>query len=266
MLAKPPHVSPGVSQRQRRRNALHKGSIKATTIAGSACIFPCAPVMLNSTLFLLFLAIAVPTVLTPGPGVLMSLTNSIRLGVARATPGILGVALGTLVVAGLSATGLGALLAASHTAYNIVKIVGILFMFYLGWKRWTAPATLMPAAHTLGQQEKTAPARLAVNPLRLFTEGIFLQFSNPQLIIFYVTLFPQCIDPKLPYAPQVIILALINAFLVWIIHSGYGWLGHRAAEHFMTAGAARFINRASALAFWGFASWLLYSVVSEMTN
>ncbi len=222
--------------------------------------------MLNSTLFLLFLAIAVPTVLTPGPGVLMSLTNSIRLGVARATPGILGVALGTLVVAGLSATGLGALLAASHTAYNIVKIVGILFMFYLGWKRWTAPATLIPAAHTLGQQEKTAPARLAVNPLRLFTEGIFLQFSNPQLIIFYVTLFPQCIDPKLPYTPQVIILALINAFLVWIIHSGYGWLGHRAAEHFMTAGATRFINRASALAFWGFASWLLYSVVSEIMS
>lgn len=220
--------------------------------------------MLNSALFILFLAIAVPTVLTPGPGVLMSLTNSIRLGVPRATPGILGVAIGTLVVAGLSATGLGALLAASHTAYRIVKIVGILFMFYLGWKRWTAPATLIPAAHTLGQHEKTAPARLAVNPLRLFTEGILLQFTNPQLIIFYVTLFPQCIDPQLAYAPQVVILALVNALLVWGIHTGYGWLGHRAAERFMTAGAARIINRASALAFWSFASWLLYSVASEM--
>ena len=219
--------------------------------------------MLNPALFLLFLAIAVPTVLTPGPGVLMSLTNSIRLGVARATPGILGVAIGTLVVAGLSATGLGALLATSHTAYRIVKIIGILFMFYLGWKRWTAPATLIPAAHTLGKHEKNAPARLAADPLHLFTEGILLQLTNPQLIIFYVTLFPQCIDPKLAYAPQVVILALVNALLVWGIHTGYGWLGHRAAERFMTAGAARFINRASALAFWGFAAWLLYSVAAE---
>ena len=87
--------------------------------------------MVNPTLYLLFLGIAVPTVLTPGPGVLMSLTNSIRLGVPRATPGIIGVALGTLMIAALSATGLGVILAASPTAYNVIKLAGMVFMLYL---------------------------------------------------------------------------------------------------------------------------------------
>ena len=94
--------------------------------------------MVNPTLYLLFLGIAVPTVLTPGPGVLMSLTNSIRLGVPRATPGIIGVALGTLMIAALSATGLGVILAASPTAYNVIKLAGMVFMLYLGWKRFNA--------------------------------------------------------------------------------------------------------------------------------
>ncbi len=102
--------------------------------------------MLNPSLLFVFLAVAVPTILTPGPGVLMSVTNSLRLGLARATPGIIGVALGTLVIAALSATGLDVLLSTSHTAYQLVKTAGIFFLFYLGWKRWTAPAVLFSAA------------------------------------------------------------------------------------------------------------------------
>ncbi len=210
--------------------------------------------MLNPSLLFVFLAVAVPTILTPGPGVLMSVTNSLRLGLARATPGIIGVALGTLVIAALSATGLGVLLSTSHTAYQLVKTAGIFFLFYLGWKRWTAPAVLFSAA---------ANSAGAASARRLFAEGVVLQLSNPQLIIFYVTLFPQCIDPALPYEPQFVMLSGLYTVLVWAIHSVYGWTAHRAAQRFLSPGAARLINRTSAVAFWAIALWLLASVAAD---
>ena len=130
--------------------------------------------MVNPTLYLLFLGIAVPTVLTPGPGVLMSLTNSIRLGVPRATPGIIGVALGTLMIAALSATGLGVILAASPTAYNVIKLAGMVFMLYLGWKRFNANPNFLRVVNYTGRKEQGAPE---AGPLRLFGEGIVLQLS-----------------------------------------------------------------------------------------
>lgn len=66
----------------------------------------------------------------------------------RAKPGILGVAIGTLVIAVLSATGLGVLLSTSEAAYRLVKTADILFLFYFGWKRWAAPAVLFPDTQT----------------------------------------------------------------------------------------------------------------------
>ena len=56
------------------------------------------------TSYLLFILIASATILSPGPGVLLTLTNSIRHGVPGAIGGILGVASGTFIVAGVSAT------------------------------------------------------------------------------------------------------------------------------------------------------------------
>ena len=217
--------------------------------------------MLNPALFLVFLAVAVPTIMTPGPGVLMSISNCLRLGLRKATPGIIGVALGTLVIALLSATGLGVLLASSHTAYNIVKATGILFMFYLGWKRWKAPASPIGSA-CLAKSASDVSA--ASSPMQLFGEGILLQLTNPQLIIFYVTLFPQCIDPALPYATQLLLLSGLYTVLVWLIHSLYGWLALQASERFMTAGASRLINRTAAVAFWLIAVWLLSSIAAEL--
>lgn len=54
--------------------------------------------------YLLFSTIAAVTVISPGPGVLLTLTNAIRYGVSGALGGIGGIAFGTFVVAGTSAT------------------------------------------------------------------------------------------------------------------------------------------------------------------
>lgn len=215
--------------------------------------------MVNPTLYLLFLGIAVPTVLTPGPGVLMSLTNSIRLGVPRATPGIIGVALGTLMIAALSATAWASSLR--------LRLRPTMSLSSRGWSlcsTWAGSALMqirISSGLSITPAEKNR-ARPRPVPLRLFGEGIVLQLSNPQLIIFYLSLFPQCIDANKPYWPQFVFLSLSYTLLVWIIHSCYGWMGHKAAERFMTQKNCIWINRISGIAFWLCALWLLYSLVA----
>ncbi|MFN8822024.1 MAG: LysE family translocator, partial [Betaproteobacteria bacterium] len=68
------------------------------------------------TLYLLFLAVAALTVLSPGPGVLMTITNALRFGFKGTVGGIFGIAAGAFLVAGISATALGAILATSAIA------------------------------------------------------------------------------------------------------------------------------------------------------
>lgn len=64
--------------------------------------------------YLLFSIIAIATILSPGPGVLLTLTNSIRHGVEGAIGGIFGIAFGTFIVAGVSATSISVILAIAN--------------------------------------------------------------------------------------------------------------------------------------------------------
>jgi homoserine/homoserine lactone efflux protein len=75
-------------------------------------------------LYLLFLFMAAATVLSPGPGVVMTLTNALRYGLRGTFGGILGIAVGALVVAATSATSLGVLLATSALAFTVLKLLG----------------------------------------------------------------------------------------------------------------------------------------------
>ena len=94
--------------------------------------------MLNTSLFTLFLITSALTVATPGPGVLMTLTSSIRYGLRTAIYVILGTATGTVVMAAISSTGLGLLIATSPAAYEAIKGLGALYMVYLGLKLFKA--------------------------------------------------------------------------------------------------------------------------------
>lgn len=212
--------------------------------------------MLNASLFLVFMMAAVPTVMSPGPGTLMSVTNCIGYGVRGATPGIFGVAMGTFAVALISATGLGLLLASSETAYAAVKVAGIFYLLYLGITKLRAkPMVFNLPTHdaAVGQGRKSAA--------RLFAEGVVLQLSNPALIVFYISLFPQCIDPTLAYWPQFLVFTTLYAVIVQIVHTVYGWMAVRAAERFLKPEAGVWINRVTAIVFVGLALSLLIPLV-----
>ena len=190
---------------------------------------------------LLFITMATLTILSPGPGVLRALTNALNYGVRPAMVGILGTASGTFCIATLSATSLGALLAASNSAFTVIKYIGAAYLIYLGIKLWLAPAI------ELDNTEK--PPR---SPKSLFIESFFMQFSNPKAIVFFLSIFPQFIDPTNNYAPQFIVLVCTFCALLFCIHASYALFAQRAKHWFSRGQGGRWMSRIGGTTFIGF--------------
>lgn len=196
-------------------------------------------------LYLLFLAMATATVFSPGPGVVMTLSNALRYGLRGSFGGILGIAAGALVVAALSATTLGAVVAASALAFTVLKFAGAGYLAWLGIKLWRAPAFRFA--------EKTAQQAHAG---RRFVEGLSLQLTNPKAILFFLSVLPQFIDPARGYLPQFAALVLTYAALVVLIHSGYAGFAQRARRWLTSERGGRLLNRGAGTMFVVFAATL----------
>ena len=99
----------------------------------------------------------------------------------------------------LSAMGLGALLAASETAFTVAKVVGAAYLIYLGIKTFRSEAAVFDGAATQA---------LATRQRSFFLRGFLVGASNPKAVLFFAAFFPQFLNPNAPFAPQFAILAL----------------------------------------------------------
>lgn len=188
---------------------------------------------MNTSLFIVFFITSCTTVATPGPGVLMTIMKSMQFGFKGARYTILGTASGTVVMAVLSATGLSLILSTSPHAYSVLRIVGACYMIWLGIKNWRAKSIALKHAvkekELIERSEGTADGPV-IRPFHFFLEGIGLQMTNPMLIMFFVSLFPQFIDPKGSYLLQFTVLSLTYFMLVAVIHTGYSFIVTRFRE------------------------------------
>lgn len=188
--------------------------------------------------YLLFVTMASLTILSPGPGVTLTLTNAVRHGMYDTFGGILGIAFGASVVATISATGLGLVLVASATAFTIMKYIGAAYLIYLGIKMWRSRWALT--------EETTSEDR---SMGRRFLEALTLQLSNPKAIFFFLSIFPQFIDDTRPYTVQFIILVFTYSCLVIAIHLLYAWSAHRVRRWLGSPRGSRVFSAISGGAF-----------------
>ncbi len=147
--------------------------------------------------YLLYLAAVALLILTPGPTMLMCLTNALNHGPRRAMTSVAGAVTAVLGVMLLSAMGLGALLAASETAFTAAKVVGATYLVWLGIKTFRDAGPLLP------------PDGAVAKPGRSFyLQGLLVGASNPKALLFFAAFFPQFLNPAAPIASQFAILAL----------------------------------------------------------
>ena len=197
-------------------------------------------------LYTLFLIMAAVTVLSPGPGVVMTLTNSLRYGMKGTFGGILGISFGALLVAAISATSLGVVLAASALAFTTIKIIGAVYLVYLGIRLWRAPA------FQFGEQ---SPHKAGVG--KRFVEGLSLQMTNPKVIFFFLSVFPQFIDHSGDYSTQFTVQVLTYSSLVVVIHCLYALSAQRVKRWLTSDKGGRIINRVGGVTFVCFGAALV---------
>jgi threonine/homoserine/homoserine lactone efflux protein len=170
---------------------------------------------------LLFAVVAFVAIATPGPTVLLALTNGSRFGVRAALPGMLGAVLSDFVLVFAVAVGLGALLAASELLFSAVKWVGVAYLAYLG-VRLLRSSGGMAAAPGDGQ------AAGAAAPRAIFMRSFLVAVTNPKGYLFCSALLPQFVNTAEPVAPQYLALGLVFAALDFLVMLAYARAGVQA--------------------------------------
>jgi homoserine/homoserine lactone efflux protein len=205
--------------------------------------------------WLLFLVMEMALSLSPGPAVFYVVSQGARGGLRRTLPAAAGILSCNGIYFALSATSLGALIAASAGFFMIAKWVGAAYLIYLGIKSLLA-AQSSPSV-PLGAQAVTQIGDLR----RVYLGALTLQLANPKALLFFLALLPQFIDTGKPVVPQMLILAATSMLPELCILTGYGWLAHRAlrvsAQFGMTGNMNRWLARIEGAGLLGCATLVL---------
>ncbi len=146
-------------------------------------VFPCEPkIMLSPEQLMAFLAAAMLVTASPGPDNLMVLGVGMSRGRRQGMAFGLGCALGCLTHTLLASIGVSALLAASPTAFTVLKVAGGLYLVWLG----------IGAIRSRGGAKVDGAAALPDESLgRLFAKGLFANSINPKVVLFFLSFLPQ---------------------------------------------------------------------------
>lgn len=188
---------------------------------------------------LLFSIVALAAIATPGPTVLLALSNGSRRGVHGALPGILGAVLSDFVLVGAVALGLGTLLAASEFWFSMLKWVGAVYLAWLGVRMLRSKGGSFDAPRANAGEPA---AGMPKEGRKVFLKSFLVAVTNPKGYLFCSALMPQFIDPAAAQGMQYAVIAVLFASLDAAVMLVYAFVGARAMR-LLTAAAARWIDR-----------------------
>jgi threonine/homoserine/homoserine lactone efflux protein len=162
--------------------------------------------------------------MAPGPNNMLAFSNAARFGFNHAMLGAFGRLVAFALMIALVAIGLGAILAASETAFTIVKWLGAAYLVYVGIK--------LLRSRFVEADEK---AQTIVSVRELARHEFFLAAGNPKAIATFTAFFPQFLDPAGSAAAQ--LMAMGGAFLAMeVVAIAIFAAGGRAARGMLQTG------------------------------
>lgn len=185
--------------------------------------------------------------LSPGAGAVASMSTGQSVGFKRGYWNIVGLQLGLILQVIIVAAGLGAILAASEAAFQLIKWFGVVYLLYLGWKQWTSAGA---SALTPGV------ARTGVSRGRLVLKGFLVNMSNPKAIVFLLAVLPQFLNLSQPVLAQYVWMTITLVVVDSIVMMGYTGLAARVLQALDSAGQQKVLNRTFGGLFMGAAGLL----------
>ncbi len=205
---------------------------------------------------LLFMAAGWLLNLTPGPDVLYIVTNALRSGVRAGLVATLGISAGCFVHIFAAALGVSALLAASATAFTVLKWAGAIYLLYVGLQLLVAKK--QNAIYMIVTSEA---ATRTTSLKRIFFKGFWTNALNPKVALFFLAFVPQFIAPDASNKALVfVLLGALFTFNALPINFGYALLGAWAARRFtLVQRGMHWLERLAGLMFVGFGLKLAFT-------
>ena len=168
-----------------------------------------------------FLLTSIVVVLLPGTGVLYTLAVGLGRGFRPSVIAAFGCTLGIVPAAVASLIGLAAILHTSALAFQIVKYLGVAYLFYMAWKILREGGALSVSEAV----NDTASRRIVV-------DAVLLNALNPKLSLFFLAFLPQFVPAEAAGATSAMVMhALVFMLLTFIVFIGYGACASLARDY-----------------------------------
>lgn len=163
----------------------------------------------------------------PGPSLLFTIGRALTVGRRDALLSVVGNALGLVAQVLLVALGLGAVVAASATAFTVLKLLGAGYVVYLGIQAIRHRGDARAAMEAAGDGVvNTTHGWVSVRT------GFVVGATNPKTIVFFVAFLPQFIDGGAPAAPQLVLLGVLFGAMAVCSDACWALLAGRARDWF----------------------------------
>ncbi|CAN7508692.1 LysE family translocator [Rhizobium sp. LjRoot30] len=171
-----------------------------------------------------YILTSIIVILLPGTGVLYTLAFGLGKGVRASLLAALGCTLGIVPHIAASIAGLAAILHASALAFQLIKYLGVAYLFCMAW------AVLRDGGGLeLSQRSGETPAG------RIIATGFLLNILNPKLSIFFLAFLPQFVPAGTTGTTAAMLeLALVFMALTFVIFAGYGLFAAAARRYVIT--------------------------------
>lgn len=197
--------------------------------------------------WLTFVVAAWAISLSPGAGAVAAMTAGLNHGFTRGYVMTFGLVAGIWTQVLVVGVGLGALIAASATAFTLIKWLGVAYLVWLGIRQWRAPAE--PLLADPGDNP-------SVSLRGLLLRGWAVNAVNPKGTVFLLAVVPQFIDPARPLGPQYLVIAATLGATDLVVMAGYTALAAKLLRLLRTPRQVRLLNRAFGSLFIGMGALL----------
>ncbi|MEP3115997.1 LysE family translocator [Nisaea sp.] len=177
---------------------------------------------------------------SPGPSLAALVAQVLARGWRAVMPFLVAMWLGELVWLTMAIIGLAAIAEAFHSAFLVIKWIGVGYLAYLAYRMWTAPVDTVGA-------RKPEPR----SGLKMFFSGLSVTLGNPKIMLFYLALLPTLIDLGSVSFGDWASISVTLVLVLAAIDLGYVVMAAGARNLMRSPRAVRIANRASATVMGG---------------
>ncbi len=172
---------------------------------------------------------------TPGPGVFAILARALVNGAGDCVLLALGMTISDILYLIAACLGLAVIATQWGEVFTIIRILGAIYLFYLGYKMWTAPLDLEAS------ESKASRSGMLLS----FAQGFLISASNPKVILFYIAFLPTFMDLTQLSAGDIALASVLTLIALMIGLMLIAFFAARAREWFQSEVAVKRLNKSA---------------------